>query len=214
MKKKYLILLLVGFAFTVNAQIELNVTGFSLFQIQPEKMVVKMIFEENERTCGPNSDFESIEEQIGYLESAMLKHGFDLKLLYEDQKITELSSEYRRNTLKYPVLNKKQALKLFAIAKDAFAHDVKFINIYPPHSFDHEYNAALEALKSARKKAEKICQELGKENLELVYIDDITSLGTRNGYRILLYDEENEISSYSLQDRKRTYTIKARYIAY
>jgi hypothetical protein len=211
MKKLITILLLIATGYLYSQDTTtVKIMGHYSGAKNPLGCSMLITFEENMDKCDPVYGYETLEEiiykfEIFLKEKNVLFDGFEsvdtLDIYKGDKRKAKFEYKFAINK------DVKELYKIYWASKSAFAKDVDFYVQYAPKEFSDEDISAIGALHNALEKVKVYAKELGKENIEIVNIDDLTTgywSGFTTNYDFTrrklenIQDDLNVASSYGL----------------
>lgn len=152
----------------------IELTGnFELIEL-PVKRTIEFHLVENGRTCGPNTQFETIDEQLAYLKFELLQNDLMRSKIMEINHLNVLSSQYPRRIFSYQFDSIPEAKLFYEKAQEAFAESIDFWNYYSSPSIDDESKYLENCVKDAKQKAEVIANIEGYKNADIISIQDLS----------------------------------------
>lgn len=177
---KYFLVALISFisvGLTAQEAVHLSIIGVNDGQgLKLSQNYIKIVFEENSKSCGPDALFEKLEEQVYHFEKSMKEAGLDFSMFKEEESLKSISTINNRfKILIAPYYDNDVAIKISKLAKDAFAEDVLYYTILEDKKLEDEDVRAISALNDAYRRAKILQKVLNKDHIEIVAIDDITN---------------------------------------
>ncbi len=190
--------------------ISIQVEGKVSYEIPHEAIYLEINFSENGVSCGPNTQFETVYDQVDNFYSQVKNIG--LTTSFEEVNVFKNSiSGKNKVTLKTKFTDIESAKKIQEAAAFAFADKVNYFYLYPEKKFEDEDEKAILALRDAKSKALKIKSVLNKEHIKLISIDDeITPTMRPSQYFPPAYRQVH----HSIKANKRSYRLLVNYILY
>lgn len=209
-------LLLLFLSLGVSAQeITVEVMGKSTVKLSPRHIIVELTFEENGRSCGPNTNFESIGEQVAFFFDELNKAGLNSKYTFKEvDEIQYYSNQYKRSIYAFMVNDDDVAKQIYDIGKFSFAERINFYIEYPNFSVADDLKAANDALENAKEKANILMKALGKKNVELIAIDDNTSRIKGGIYYDSMNWNKRQLNANQERFRSMGYLLKVKFKIY
>lgn len=213
---KYFLLALISFIsveLTAQEAIHLNIIGVNDGEgLKLSQNYIKIVFEENSNSCGPDALFEKLEEQLYHFEQSMTEAGLNFSIFKEEESLKSISKiKNRFKVLIAPYEDNDVAIKINKLAKDAFAEKVSFVTVIEDRKLEDEDVRAISALNDAYRRAKVLQKALNKEHIEIVAIDDITNpvqLGlSKETYSL----SELMTSVYSMFNNSYSYSLRVHF---
>lgn len=198
----------------VIAQVDSIIEVSGIYYYSPKIVSKKLFFTfvENGTTCGPNAQFESLDEQYSYfLYDLVDDDDIRSRIKHVDRFKNHFSSQPKR-TYSFEYNDIEEVKKVYYWSIEGFAENHQFYSIVEEDELADQDSYAIEALEDATKNARRIAELRGFENVELLSIDDNTGtlIGIRADYR-----ENKLVTNFLAQKAKeRAYKIKASYRLY
>lgn len=181
-----LVFILVSVGTTQDSLI-VDIRGVHSWLNEPISKSMEFSFVENGVTCGPNAEFESIDDQYYYFIYELLKDEELVKNIKEMDYASNYYSTQPKKTYSYTYKSEEDMKLIYKLAEKAFAEDFKFYDHYKENDWTDEYDIAVAALINAQESAEALAKAQGYTTVEIVSIDDNTSarigLRPRSSYR-------------------------------
>ena len=207
----FIYLPLTGINIYSQDQIIIDIIGESTSITLPENIIIEISFEENGRTCGPNTDFETVGEQVAFFFNEFNNQNFGSKVKFEETiALKDYANMFKKTTYSFTVKDEKTAFEIFELARYSFAEKFAFYYQYPISDNKAEIDAAHQAFENAQSQAMSIKNALNKKSVELISIDD------QLGWKQLFYvskDSKGRIKSKgsSRKELKKTYQLRLTY---
>jgi len=148
------------------------VTGSHEWYEKPTKTILEFDFVENGTTCGPNAQFETIEEQFAYLKYDLLKNNQMAQNIEETLSMKNFQSRNPKKTFSFEYRSREEAKLLMEKSKEAFAENYIFYGFFEKKKFEFYNQMAASALENAFEKAIKIAKQKGFNEVSLVSVED------------------------------------------
>lgn len=176
----------------------------------PTKTTLEFSFEENGRTCGPNTQFETIDEQIAYFYYDLLKDEHIISQIKEEDILTNALKQYPTKTLSFETSDTTLFKLVYEKAKYAFATNFQFFNHYVPSQLANEVDGVGFALQDAMKKIDIIAKSKRLETIELVSIEAYPQRINNSYHRQFI--RKQEMSQWNRDNKtKVTYRVLVTY---
>ena len=188
----------------------IEVMGETKVKVLPDSLIVELFFEENGRTCGPNTNFETVGEQAAFFFNELKNADVEYKANYKElDRLEDYINGYQKLVYSFIVKDEEMAKKIYDIGVYSFAEKVNFFYKYPPYDEVDDMDVAIRALEDAQMKAEELMKKFGKSSIELIYIDDYTSgsLGIRPYFSV----DKAAINYNNKRAITMTYYLKVKY---
>ncbi len=188
----------------------ITIMGKSQLMIMPIAHSIEFSFVENGVTCGPNAQFESIDEQYSYFIYEIIKNDDVAARVKLVDKIDNYYARQPTKTYSFEYTNMEEAKLMYKWAKEGFAEKIKYFSTYPKKRFEEEDQLAIEAYKNSRIEALSIAKLRGYSDVELVSIDDNTSgfTGLRRKYEVNVYPTKFDKN----EGRPQAYNLRVKYM--
>jgi len=182
---------------------EIKVKGIYEWFEEPEKKTIEFSFSENGKTCGPNTDFETIGEQFAYLKFDLLKDNEMAKKIEEVSDLSDLKSPYPKQRYSYEYNTIEEAKVLHDMADEAFAEKLKLYHHYKVESREEMLEAEYLAIQNAVERAEELAKKLGYKSVDLISINTLNGIGGAFSAKV---NKKIEVS-FETKNRKRKYAV-------
>lgn len=211
--KHCIILLLLGGNMTTAAAQKdsiLTVLGMYTYIVEPVSEFMQFSFVENGVTCGPNAQFETIEEQYNFFVYEIIGNAEISKRITLVDKVENYFMTQPQRTYAFAYDSEDEMKQMYNWAKEGFAENFEYYKEYAKEELADQDKAAIEALKDAEKRAGQISKLLGYTEVELLSIDDNTAgLFSILGLRAARNSENKVKSSYrKASDRDKNYYLR------
>ncbi len=159
------------------------VTGVYNYEVQPTKLTMEFSLEENGRSCGPNSQFSSIDDQYYYLLDSIKNNSKLTEKITELDLLKNYSSQNPRRTYSFESDNLEDYKTLRKHAEYAFADGFQYFRHYEEPKLEDQDKVAIKALEDAEEKVKEIVKNTKAKSYKLIAIDDSTDGGYSRGLR-------------------------------
>ena len=159
------------------------VTGVYNYEVEPTKLTMEFSLEENGRSCGPNSQFSSIDDQYYYLLDSIKNNPKLTQKITELDLIKNYSSQNPRRTYSFESDNLEDYKTLRKHAEYAFADGFQYFKHYEESKLEDQDAVAIKALEDAEEKIKEIVKSTKAKSYKLIAIDDNTDGGYSRGLK-------------------------------
>lgn len=187
----------------VDSVIEVRGTYYYSPKIVSNKLF--FTFVENGVSCGPNAQFESLDEQYSYFLYDLVDDDDIRSRIKQVDKLQNHFSSQPKRTYSFEYNDIEELKKVYYWSIEGFAENHRFYSIREEDELADQDSYAIEALKDATAEAKRIAELRGFENVELLSIDDNT--GTQIGIRTDFRDNKLP-TNFSEQKTSIGYSIK------
>ncbi len=159
-----------------NDTIDISIYVQNRPHYESEENKLKIIFEQNQMSCGPNSEFEDLGGQISYFYELFYENSLSVDHLEELAFNTEYVNGVRnpRKIFTYLYRDIEEMKKVWSCAKKAFAQNIELIYRYPSleNYNDVINNCSEQVLKKGFSLAGAYKEIFQGYRLELISIDE------------------------------------------
>ncbi len=209
--------------------VKLNIMGYnnSLNDqkiVAPETYFIDVTFKENNNKCDPEIGYITLEEKEYDFEKDLIASGIAFDRSNIRTELKDLADKNRSSTYRHTSTDLDELHKVYDLAIANFADAYEVNAIFRAHSFEQEDDKAVSALKHAMHKAKTIAKGLAKDNVEVVGIDDLTSVSvmalpsprsTRNDQKeVIGISSRNGGIVQPLYERYSTYSLRVLFELY
>lgn len=206
--KNYLVFLFFSFVGSacfaqVGDSTHVLIQGIYQYDVKPYKMTMEFSLEENGVSCGPNSQFESIDDQYAYLMDSLQNYKTITQRIVEEDNLRNLSNRNPKRTYSFESTDINEFKILKKHAEYAFASGFEYFYHYKRPKLEDQDEHATKALEDAENQVKILVKNTDATSYKIVAIDDFTSsvLGLRSDYFTSKYklNESNFLTkSYAL----------------
>jgi len=170
-KTLFLVMVAIPISLLGQESQTIKVNGIYEWVDSPVKKTMEFDFAENGVTCGPNTEFETVEEQFSYFKFELLK---DEQIANRITEVIRLKNYLRqkRITYSFPYNSEEEAKVFYKKASEAFAENFLFYEYYNSLDLDKIKEFAGFAIDDAFIKAKALAKSNGYNNVELLSIDE------------------------------------------
>jgi len=186
-----------------------RVTGVYNYEEQPIKMTMEFSLEENGTSCGPNSQFSSIDEQYSYLLDSLRYDSKITSRIKEIDRLANYSNSNPKRTYSFETENMEECKILRKHAEYAFARNFEYFHHYESSKLEDQDLIAIKALEDAEIKIKEIVKNTNTNSYKLIAIDDNTDSGYSRGLRMKY--EDNKVRVKDTWSRQKSYYLHVYY---
>ena len=188
-----------------------NILGISTYNLLPESIIVELIFEENGRSCGPNTNFETLGEQVAFFFEEYKNAGLGPKSKYEEiERIKDYAKVYKMATYSFMVKDEKTAKEIYELGRYSFAEKIIFYYKYPVGDHLTDIEGTQRALENAGSKVSVLMKAINKKSVELISTNDDVQKGSWN-YSKMDKEGKVKIGKYTQKEIIKQYRVQATY---
>lgn len=160
------------------------VRGIYKYEVRPYKMTMEFSLEENGVSCGPNSQFESINDQFAYLLDSLQNHKGITSRIKEVDDMSNFSNRNPKRTYSFESDDIEEFKILKKHAEYAFANNFSYFYHYDAPKLEDQDEFAIGAFNDAEVQIKAILKNAKGSSYKLIAIDDLTSsvLGLRSNF--------------------------------
>lgn len=152
----------------------ITIMGKYEFSEEPILHTMEFSFVENGITCGPNAQFESIDEQYSYFIYDIIKNDAIAARIKLVDKIENYFTRQPIRTYSFAYNTMEEVKMMYKWAKEGFAEKFKYFTTYKLSSLEDQDKHAIGAYEIAREEALSIAKLRGYNDVKLISIDDNT----------------------------------------
>jgi len=170
----FLFILVVG---NINAQKDsiISILGTYEYEVSPDYKTIEFSFVENGVTCGPNTEFETVDEQYSHFLYEIINDRSVTDRIKELEKTSDLFGNKVQKSYSFRYESEKELRQMYEWAKEGFAENFHYYSHYEEPSLESQDELAINAYNIALKRAKIRAKILGYKKVEPVAVNDYTS---------------------------------------
>lgn len=206
----FLFLLSVASSFCfaqVSDSTHVLIQGIYHHEVKPFKMTMEFSLEENGVSCGPNSQFESIDDQYAYLIDSLQNYASITQRIVEEDNLRNLSHRNPKRTYSFESTDINEFKILKKHAEYAFASGFEYFYHYKRPELKDQDQHAVKAFEDAENQVKQLVKNTDATGYKLIAIDDFTNsiLGLRGDF----FTSKTKIMEKDFQ--KKSYALNVHY---
>ncbi len=175
---KNLFLFVIIFCLNIGVQAQadnmITVTGRYDWKDMPVSHTMEFSFVENGVTCGPNAQFETLEEQYNFFIYEIINNTDVSDRIVLVDKMEDYFTKNSKRTYSFEYNSEEEMRAMYKWAKEGFAENFTYFSHFPEYDLEEQDNWAVKAFEEAKRKALNVARLRGYNDVELISINDNT----------------------------------------